>query len=408
MNGDLTPLTKEQRLRFAWLDAPAPREVIAALEQVEPSSARFVGGCVRDSLFGEAPKDFDIATTLTPEAVMDALRAAQLGAAPTGLEHGTVTAIAHHQGIEVTTLRADVSTDGRRATVAFTRDWAVDAGRRDFTINAIYLTPDGRLYDPAGGVADAKAARVRFIGDPAQRIREDFLRILRFFRFSARFSQIFDPEGLAACARLKDGIALLSAERVGAEMMAILALPRAVFALRAMQDSGVLAQVWDAPASIDALARLKEAAPDASPPVALAVVFGAAGTGIGSRLRLSNAEKAVRSNALAAASAIAPGQSDKQVRALIYRFGREVFLDGAATARAFGTIDAEEHARLRRIAEAWEAPALPVSGRHVLAAGVPAGPAVARILSEIEEQWIAEDFPPPSRVAEILKERCAE
>lgn len=407
MGGELVPLTKGQRRHFTWLEAPAPAKVVAALEKAEPGSARFVGGCVRDSLFGDAPKDFDIATTLEPEAVTTALRAAGLGAAPTGLDHGTVTAIADHQGVEVTTLRADVSTDGRRAVVAFTRDWAVDAGRRDFTINAIYLTPDGRLYDPVGGLADAEAGRVRFIGAAQERIREDFLRILRFFRFSARFSDTLDPEGLAACAKLKDGIARLSAERIGAEMTAILALPRAAVALAAMKESGVLAEVWDAPADIDAVARLKEAAPHVSPPAALAVLFGEAGAGVGRRLRLSNAEKAIRSNALKAAAVITPGLSDKDVRALIYRFGRDVFLDGAAAARAFETIGAEEYERLLKLAEAWDVPVLPVSGRHVVEAGVDPGPAVARLLAEIEAQWIAEDFPPASRVDEILSETVA-
>ena len=200
------PLTEEQRAHFSWLTAPHLVKVIAALEAAEPHSARFVGGCVRDSLLGAKPKDFDVATALTPDAATAALKAAGLGVAPTGVEHGTVTAIADHKGVEVTTLRADVSTDGRRATVAFTRDWATDAGRRDFTVNAIYLTPDAKLYDPVGGVADAMAKRVRFIGAPEARIREDYLRILRFFRFSARFCETFDAAGLAACAALKDGM----------------------------------------------------------------------------------------------------------------------------------------------------------------------------------------------------------
>ncbi len=403
----LTPLTAAQRAHFDWLDAPGLRKVVAALEKSKAESARFVGGCVRDSLFGEKPKDFDLATTLEPQAVIDALHAARLGAAPTGIDHGTVTAIVDHQGVEVTTLRADVSTDGRRATVAFTRDWAADAGRRDFTINAIYATPDGRLFDPVGGVADAGIGRVRFIGDARQRIGEDYLRILRFFRFSARFSRAFDPAGLSACAALKEGIAQLSAERIGAEMTAILALPRAAFALAAMEESDVLKKVWDGPANIGAVARLKDAAPFAAPMVGLAALYGPAGAGIASRLRLSNAEEAIRAAALQAAAAMAPGLADKAVRALIYRFGKDGFQDGAALARAFETIDGGEFARLQKIADDWQVPALPVSGRDVLEAGIGPGPAVARILAQVEAQWIAEDFPSDARVAEILAQRCA-
>ncbi len=404
---ELIPLTAEQRAYFGWLDAPPLKKVIAALEAAETSSARFVGGCVRDSLFGEAPKDFDVATTLAPEAVVAALKKAGLRSAPTGLEHGTVTAIADHQGVEVTTLRADVSTDGRRATVQFTRDWAVDAGRRDFTINAIYLTPEGRLYDPVGGIADAKTGTVRFIGDAATRIREDYLRILRFFRFTARFSERCDGPGLAACAALKDGIARLSAERIGAEFMAILNLPRAAFALTAMRESGVLKEIWDAPANIDAVRRLKDIAPQVSAPVALAVLFGEGGAGVGTRLRLSNAEKAIRSNALRGAEKISPGLADKEVRVLVYRLGRDVFQDAAAAACALERIDEAEYARIAGIAESWTPPALPISGRHIIDAGVKRGPAVARILAAIEAQWVDEDFPDAPRLQEILRAQIA-
>ncbi|MHA7873403.1 MAG: tRNA nucleotidyltransferase/poly(A) polymerase family protein, partial [Hyphococcus sp.] len=190
------PLSSDQRVHFDWLDAPHLKKVMTALDSARQGASRYVGGCVRDSLFGERPKDFDIATMLKPEEVMHALSVAGLGAAPTGLDHGTITAIADHRGVEVTTLRADVSTDGRRAVVAFTEDWSVDASRRDFRINALYLTPDAKLFDPVGGLDDIAGRQVRFIGDAEQRIREDYLRILRFFRFSARFSGVFDQDGL--------------------------------------------------------------------------------------------------------------------------------------------------------------------------------------------------------------------
>lgn len=402
----LTALSAAQRHHFDWLDAPHLKSIVGALEAAAPGGARFVGGCVRDSLLGERPKDFDIATVLTPEAVMKALKAAGLSAAPTGLDHGTVTAIADHQGVEVTTLRADVETDGRRAVVAFTEDWTEDANRRDFRINAIYLTPDGKLLDPVGGLDDIAERRVRFIGEADQRIREDYLRILRFFRFTARFSDTFDDLGLAACARLRDGIDALSAERVGAETMAILSLPRAEMALRAMQVIGVLEKVWDAPAYVDRVARMKEVAPSLASPVALAALFDDGGDGVGARLRLSNAEKAIRSNALKGAASITPGLSDQALRELIYRLGKDIFQDAIAVAYARGGIGRAQYDRLADFVDHWTPPAFPVSGRHIVDAGVAPGPAVAKILARVEQQWIDEGFPDATRAEAIVREQA--
>jgi poly(A) polymerase len=403
----MIPLSEAQRPAFDWLGAPHLKRICAALEATAPGAVRYVGGCVRDSLLGVEPKDFDIATTLTPDDVISAAKAAKLKYAPTGVEHGTVTVIADHRGVEVTTLRADVSTDGRRATVAFTDDWTRDAGRRDFTINAIYLTPDGFLHDPMNGLADIEIRHVRFIGDAEQRIREDYLRILRFFRFSARFAGGFDEAGLQASRRLKGGIASLSGERVGAETMAILNLPRAAFGLEAMATSGVLAEIWHAHANIDAIARLKKLAPGAPAPVALAALFGAGGDGIGARLRLSNAEKAVRSNALKSQALIAPNLSDRDVRRLIYQLGRDVFMDGTQLAAAFMAISEPELERLAEVAETWTAPSFPIQGSDVVAAGVTPGARVGRILAAVESQWIAEDFPSQTRARVILKEKIA-
>ncbi len=402
-NASLIGLTPEQRTHFSWLNAPYLKAVIAALDAVDPGGSRFVGGCVRDSLLGEQPKDFDVATRLTPDDVMSALKAANLGAAPTGLAHGTVTAISDHKAIEVTTLRSDVETDGRRAVVAFTKDWAHDAERRDFCLNAIYATSDGKLFDPVGGLADIAARRVAFIGDAEKRIREDYLRILRFFRFTARFSEDFDDTGLAACARLKDGIADLSAERIGAELMAILILPRAGVALKAMHETGILEQIWETPAKLEEFDRLKMAAPNIEAPVALGVLFGDAGDGIGARLRLSNAEKAIRSKALKGASTIERDMAETQARILIYQFGRDVFQDAIAVARANDSIDHSDYARLQDIADNWAPPVFPVSGRHIVDQGVAPGPKVAETLARIEQQWIDEGFPTEERVHEIVK-----
>lgn len=403
----LVALTPAQRAHFEWLDAPYLGKVVDALEAAEEGAARFVGGCVRDSLLGYAPKDFDIATTLEPDTVIAALKAAGLKAAPTGIDHGTITAIADHQGVEVTTLRADVSTDGRRATVAFTRDWAVDAGRRDFRLNAIYLTPDGSLYDPVGGLADADARCVRFIGDAAQRIKEDYLRILRFFRFSARFSEQYDPEGLAACESLKGGIAHLSAERIGAEMTAILGMPRAGFAIRAMEKCGVLNKIWPTEADLDALVRLKNADPVAPAPLGLAVLYGGRGDGVGQRLRLSNAEKAIRQRALEAYQHIAADLSDHALRKLIYTLGRDGFSDAVAVAHAFVRIGLSDRSRLLAFADSWVPPVFPFSGRNVLDAGVQPGPHVSAILKTAEAQWIDKDFPDKAEAEAIFQAALA-
>lgn len=403
MTGEpLIALSPEQSPHFAWMSAPPLRKVIAALERAKTGSARFVGGCVRDSLFGEKPKDFDIATILTPNKTIEALKAAGLRAAPTGVAHGTVTAIVDHQGVEVTSLRADIATDGRRAAVAFTQDWALDAARRDFSINAIYLTPTGALYDPVGGMAAIEARTVQFIGDAETRIREDYLRILRFFRFTARFSDHFDETGLKACAHLAEGVETLSAERIGSEFMAILSLPRAAFALDAMKESGVLRHIWPADPSVKAVRRLKKLAPEAVAPVALAVLFGDEGEGVGARLRLSNAQKAICAAASRGAADLRPGLNAQEIRAALYRQGREQFKDAAAAAFAWGVIGDADFQRYLAAAEIWKPLRFPLSGRDIVAAGIEPGPLVSRLLTAVEAQWIAEDFPGPQRALEIL------
>lgn len=405
--GALIPLAPEDAPHFAWTEDPPVKKIVAALEAARAGSARFVGGCVRDSLIGERPKDVDIATTLKPQAVMKALKKAGLGAAPTGLDHGTVTGVADRVGVEITTLRADVATDGRRATVAFTEDWKVDAERRDFRLNAIYLTTDKKLYDPVGGVEDAKAGRVRFIGAPEDRIREDYLRILRFFRFSARFSDRFDAEGLAACARLKEGIKRLSAERVGDEFSKILALPRAAAAVEAMAQASVLAQVWPSEPDIRTLAALKRLDPSAPAPVGLAALWGRRGEGVDAALRLSNANAARRRNALAAAGLIEKGMDERAARAVLYRTGAEAWRDGLMLARARDADPEHGWEGLATLVERAPPPAFPFTGKHVIAAGVARGPAVSRILKAVENAWITEDFPPRERLDEILREKVA-
>ncbi len=399
---------------FDWIDESPAVDVMGALLAAQPDCARFVGGCVRDGLVGVEAKDIDIATTLTPDQVRAALKAKSLGAAPTGIEHGTITATANHQGVEVTTLRADVSTDGRRASVEFTTDWRKDAARRDFTINALYLTPDRRLHDPVGGLADLDARRVRFIGDPVQRIREDYLRILRFFRFSARFADEFDDDGLQACASLKAGMDILSAERVGDEFSKLLSMSKPHAAVSAMAASGVLSEIWPAPADIERFGRLKILAPDAAPALGLAALWGARGDGIDARLRLSNADAARRKTAIKLAGDIHPDLTPHQVRALVYRNGERAWSDALALAEASYLSDAaapyardQRFQALAETAHSWTVPKSPFAGRDVLAMGVAPGPDVAAILAAAERRWIDEDFPSPERAGAILREEIA-
>ncbi len=395
------PLDPTEAARFAWTRTGPAATVMAALNAYRPDASRFVGGCVRDGLAGAVPKDVDIATQLTPDAAAAALKAAGLGVAPTGLAHGTVTAIADHVGVEVTTLRADVSTDGRRATVAYTEDWETDARRRDFTVNALYLTPALELFDYVGGAADLAASRVRFIGAAEDRIREDYLRILRFFRFSARLARAFDAEGLAASAAMRGGIEKLSAERVGDEMRKILSLERAAFAIEGMAGSGVLGAVWAPEPALDVFARLKARRADAPPALGLAALWGVSGEGVDARLRLPNALALRRKAALAAAAAIDLSMSAKAARAAQYRAGAEAFADGLALAEA--RAGALAPPVLETLA-ATPPPAFPYSGRDILAAGVPAGPPVAAVLKTVEELWISEDFPDDTRLRAILRQ----
>jgi poly(A) polymerase len=277
-------------LAAGWIDAPGPRAVCAALAAAG-HRALYVGGCVRNTLLGARVRDIDIATDALPGQTVAAAEAAGLAAVPTGAAHGTITVVADGQGYEVTTFRRDVETDGRHAVVAFSDRVEDDAARRDFTMNALYADPSGRVLDPLGGMADLRARRLRFIGDPAARIREDYLRILRFFRFHAWYADPeggVDAEGLAACAAAADGLARVSAERVGHEMRRLLAAPDPAPAVAAMAQSGVLARVLPGAeaTALPVLVALEDGVP-AEPIRRLAALGGADAA---ARLRLSRAE----------------------------------------------------------------------------------------------------------------------
>ena len=380
-----------------WLTAPATRTVMDALEAAGgPGCARFVGGCVRNALIGQPVADVDIATTLAPEETDRAIRAAGLKSVPTGIAHGTVTAVAERTPFEITTLRRDVSTDGRNATVAFTDDWAEDAARRDFRLNALYADAEGRVFDPTGeGVADALAGRIVFVGDPETRILEDFLRILRFFRFHAWYGRGEpDAAALAACRSLASGMTRLSAERVSSELMKLLSAPDPRAAVRAMAEAGVLAQVlpeaeltplFDAAVEqgADATARLMMLLPPDEAVVSRATA----------RLRFPNAARDRLAFAARAFPAVELSMSERQARAVLYRHGPQAVSDAIRRRWAEAPDRGDAARRLLALTEGWRRPSLPVGGRDVARLGVEPGPQTGRLLKAFEEAWVAEDFP---------------
>ncbi len=341
--------------------------------------ARVVGGAVRDALLGRPVADIDLATPRTPDAVSRALAAAGLRVIPTGIDHGTVTALAGGRGFEVTTLRRDVTTDGRHATVAFTDDWTADAARRDLTFNAMSMSRDGALFDPFGGAADLAAGRVRFVGDPVLRIAEDYLRVLRYFRFQARYGRAEpDAATLRALAYGVPGLARLSPERVWSEIKRILAAPDPVGAVRLMQRLGVLAAVLPEAVSIQALQRLVAAGAPADPLLRLAALAPVDLQRLAQRLRLSGAEA---ERLLLLARGNAPSPDDADIRRALADTDREVLLGRLWLAGS--PPDLRE-----RVAVALR-PVFPLQGRDLLAAGYEPGPELGRALGELRGWWLA-------------------
>lgn len=377
----------------AWTRGAGLAELCDALGA---DNIRWVGGAIRDTLLGVDVQDVDCATTLLPDAVIDLCRKAGIRTVPTGIEHGTVTAIFDDGPVEITTLRHDVSTDGRRATVSFAQDWCEDAARRDFTINALYAHPVTlEVSDYFGGLDDLVARRVRFIGDARTRIREDHLRILRYFRFQARFGAEPDPEAEAACADLAATIKGLSRERIAMELLAILSLPDPTPTLEHMYRLGVI-QVILPETGKDAIARLgelvtREAAHglpvDAIRRLAalLPAIAEIAGD-VAARLRLSRAQRA----RLVSMAERDPADCGNQ-RALAYAEGLE-------NARGRILLQGGDLSPLTD----WQVPELPLKGGEIVARGVSAGPEVARILRRVEARWIDEGFPDRTRVLDLL------
>lgn len=377
------------RLDAPWLTAPHVRAVVAAM-RAGRARVWFVGGAVRNALIGAQASDIDMTTDARPEDTMRLLLTAGLKAAPTGIAHGTITAVADGHGIEITTLRADVATDGRRATVAFTDDLAEDAARRDFTMNALYADPEGRVIDPLGGLPDLLARRVRFIGAAEDRIAEDYLRILRFFRFHAWYGDPdggIDADGLAACAALADGIDRLSRERVGAEMKKLLSAPDPAPAVAAMAAAGVLMHAAPGanPAALAPLVDMEAragAAPDWRRRAA-ALTGGADCADLAESWRLSKAE----TRALAALCAAVAAPAPPAIQAHLHgeRAARDAALIRACATGALPTGLEDEIARGARAR-------FPVSARDLMHRGLAPGPGLGAALAGLKAAWIASDL----------------
>lgn len=385
-----------------WLKAPETQKLIAALEAARAGGSRFVGGCVRNTLIGAAVDDLDIATQLTPQETIAVATKAGFAAHPTGIEHGTITVVVDHKPFEVTTLRRDVTTDGRRATVAFTESWEEDAQRRDFRMNALYADARGVIHDPTGGgLDDARAGRVIFIGDAATRIKEDYLRILRFFRFNAWYARTpIDPHGLQACADLVAGLETLSVERVWKEVKKLLGAPDPRAAWEGMSAIEVRARVLPEMANearLDALCTLEAdlmLPVDALTRVAAALENPEGAKALSRRLKVSNEERDRLVAALGDDVKITSYMSLREMRRAIYKLGNEAFRDRVMLAwAASGNDKAQQWRALVAHATMWKPPRLPLTGDEVMAAGVPAGPKVGLIMREVEDWWIDADFP---------------
>jgi len=382
--------------QHGWMTAPETVQVMAALGE-----ARFVGGAVRNALLGAAVADIDIAVPMPPSEVLARLVAKHIKVIETGMDHGTVTAIAGTHAFEITSLRRDVETDGRHARVVFTDDWAEDAARRDFTINALYASAGGEIFDYATGVEDLIAGKVRFVGDARARIAEDYLRVLRLFRFHAWYGKgEVDAEGLRAAAQAKDKLKSLAAERVAKEMLRLLEAGNPTPVLRVMAATGILSELLPGALQLPRLERLVEIDADNFSPrdgllrlAALLPEDGEAAHAAADALRLSNADRTRLEQALSG-ERIAAHLSAKDARRLLYRIGVARFRDKVwlAWANAPKAASAIQWRMLLTMADNWHRPRFALTGLDVMQAGVPEGPEVGRILAKIEDWWVGGDF----------------
>ncbi|MGB5076443.1 MAG: CCA tRNA nucleotidyltransferase [Sphingorhabdus sp.] len=401
MNGQLLP-------KSDWQDAAGLQRVVLALKDGN-GGPRIVGGAVRDTLLGLDVTDVDLATMLPPEIVVDRLVAAGIKAVPTGIDHGTITAIAEGRSYEITTLRSDVTTDGRRATVAFAKDWREDAARRDFTINALYADPvSGEIFDYVNGLDDLNSGVIKFIGDAEQRIAEDYLRILRFFRFLARFGHgEVDPVALRACANAAHGLTALSRERIAQEIVKIMSLSNPVDVVAMMAENGIFAPFLPELSGNAAndLSRLVNREKQLGRPASLtarlltllpknAVMVDK----VAARLKLSNR---LRENL--AARLEAPLPTPANIRALAYHAGIDCAYDAALL-----YADEEDLQECLAMLESWTVPKFPIKGGDLIKMGLPIGPRVAKTLQLLESRWVNESFPDEPRVREIADQLVIE
>ena len=390
------------------MTAPATRAVLRALS-AGGAEVRFVGGCVRDACLGRDVKDIDLGTQETPDVVLRRLKDAGIHAVPTGIEHGTVTAVVEHRPFEITTLRRDVSTDGRRAVVAFTKDWREDASRRDFTFNAMSCAPDGTLHDYFGGRADLEAGRVRFVGDAETRIREDVLRLLRFFRFNAHYGRgAPDAGGLAACRKLAPLLPTLSGERLQQETLRLLEAADPLPVLELMRESGVLANYLSEAKRLDrlrALIGIEASAKLPADPVRRLAALLEGGEGaalaVGGRLRLSNEARdrlvLMADPPVPLTPALMGADRRRAFNRLDEAARRDALLVAWAEAASQGPLPpsaAGSWSAFFADATAWKRRELPIKGRDALALGVKPGPRVGELIDAVQAWWEAGDFKP--------------
>ena len=394
-----------------WMDAPATRAVMAALG-ADGADVRFVGGCIRDAFSSRPVKDIDIGTPDPPERVIELLEAAGLRAIPTGIDHGTVSALVDDERFEITTLRLDLATDGRRAKVAYTDDWVADAARRDFTINALSCTPDGDVYDPFGGMADLGNGIVRFVGNARERIEEDYLRLLRFFRFYGQFGRPpVDRDALAACRHMAPGLSRLSAERIRDEFFRILAARSAADIVMLMQGERVLGLILPTDVDIGRLRmmlwldttaiRLQSVTPDPLRRLAALIETDAHGAaGLAARFKLSRRQTERFVSMVSADFEISATSEKPALRRAIYCAGGQTVRDWALLAWAGemavsarrGGGGAQGWISVLETAQSWTPPAFPLNGDDVTARGVPVGPEVGEHLRAVENWWLDKDF----------------
>ncbi len=408
------------KLTPAWLAWPHTQTLIAAF--AGKAELRFVGGCVRDALLVRAVQDVDAATPLLPDAVIALLDDAHIRSIPTGIEHGTVTALVDGKPFEITTLRRDAACDGRHADVTFTGSWQEDAARRDFTMNALYLSPSGELFDYTGGEADTRAGRVRFIGDARARIQEDYLRILRLFRFHAHYGKTpLDEDALKACGELAHNIPSLSGERIQHEMLKLLAAPLVSPTLQAMQQCGVLAQVMGKKVELEVITTMErsaspsplvgegrgegkpstheivETAPSPLPLpqgerelVRLAALLDPADVqALTASWKLSNDLSKRLKHITEGARILHAGMTPAEQKKALRRMGRELFIQCATLRHA---MDGSDISAMLQLADTWDIPHFPVTGKDLLALGIPEGKRMGELLAKLDEAWEMSDY----------------